>query len=91
MLILCVDSHHDVVIKVGWIFETIQNYLPIHPSCVDRSNEFARQTTGEAGKAAQARAQLFDITFLMLCHIIQLHGMEVSADSGDSNDSFGGT
>ena len=53
-----------------------------------RSNEFARQTTGEAGKAAQTRAQLFDITFLMLCHIIQLHGMEVSRERLRNNHKF---
>nr|KAG5701608.1 hypothetical protein BaRGS_019297 [Batillaria attramentaria] len=53
-----------------------------------RSNEFARQTTGEAGKAAQTRAQLFDITFLMLCHIIQLHGMDIVAGHKEASDSF---
>lgn len=53
-----------------------------------RSNEFARQTTGEAGKAAQIRAQLFDITFLMLCHIIQVHGMEIVAGSKDAAEAF---
>ncbi|XP_076472709.1 mediator of RNA polymerase II transcription subunit 24-like [Babylonia areolata] len=53
-----------------------------------RSNEFARQTTGEVGKAAQTRAQLFDITFLMLCHIIQLHGMEIVAGHKEASDSF---
>lgn len=31
----------------------------------------------DTSKTSQTRAQLFDITFLMLCHIIQLHGMEV--------------
>ncbi|KAL8611936.1 hypothetical protein ACOMHN_034065 [Nucella lapillus] len=53
-----------------------------------RSNEFARQTTGEVGKAAQIRAQLFDITFLMLCHIIQLHGMEIVGCHKEAQDSF---
>lgn len=53
-----------------------------------RSNEFARQTSGEAGKAAQTRAQLFDITFLMLCHIIQLHGMDIVAGHKEASDSF---
>ena len=44
-----------------------------------RFNEFAKQTTGEGGKAAQTRALLFDISFLMLCHITQLYGTEVSS------------
>ena len=43
-----------------------------------RFNEFAKQTTGEASKGAQTRALLFDISFLMLCHIMQLYGTEVS-------------
>ena len=42
-----------------------------------RSNEFARHNSGESNTQSQARAQLFDITFQMLCHIIQVHGMEV--------------
>lgn len=42
-----------------------------------RFNEFARQATGEGGKAANTRALLFDISFLMLCHIAQLYGAEV--------------
>ena len=43
-----------------------------------RFNEFAKQTSGEASKGAQTRALLFDISFLMLCHIMQLYGTEVS-------------
>ncbi|ESO96217.1 hypothetical protein LOTGIDRAFT_239364 [Lottia gigantea] len=39
-------------------------------------NEFARHSTGEGGKASQTRASLFDVTFLMLCHIVQHYGLE---------------
>ena len=45
-----------------------------------RINEYAKQfqqTQGENSKAAQNRALLFDISFLMLCHITQLYGSEV--------------
>lgn len=40
-------------------------------------SEFARQSPGEGGKASQYRALLFDISFLMLCHITQVYGTEV--------------
>ena len=37
----------------------------------------AKSATGETMKASQTRALLFDMTFLMLVHIIQLYGLEV--------------
>lgn len=43
-----------------------------------RINEFAKQTQGEMGKMAQTRIMLFDISFLMLCHISQVYGLEVN-------------
>ncbi|XP_074655944.1 mediator of RNA polymerase II transcription subunit 24-like isoform X2 [Tubulanus polymorphus] len=55
-------------------------------------NEFAKHATAEAGKAAQTRAMLFDISFLMLCHITQLYGTEVRMDiisqQKETADSF---
>ena len=45
--------------------------------CVSRFSEIAKSAAGEAGKAAQTRALLFDMTFIMLVHIIQLYGLEV--------------
>ncbi|GAB1599287.1 mediator of RNA polymerase II transcription subunit 24-like isoform X5 [Argonauta hians] len=51
-------------------------------------NEFARQATGEGGKAANTRALLFDISFLMLCHIAQLYGAEIITSSPDCSESF---
>ena len=47
-----------------------------------RFNEMASSATGETGKAAQTRALLFDMTFLMLIHIIQLYGLEVRSTVG---------
>ncbi|XP_070565869.1 mediator of RNA polymerase II transcription subunit 24-like isoform X2 [Ptychodera flava] len=48
-------------------------------------NEFAKQTSGEGSKASYTRALLYDISFLMLCHIAQLYGVEmVTANGGDS-------
>lgn len=43
-----------------------------------RINEFAKQTQGEMGKMAQTRTMLFDTSFLMLCHISQVYGLEVN-------------
>ena len=41
-------------------------------------NECSKQIGGEAGKASQTRAMLFDVTFLMLCSIVHTYGPEVS-------------
>ncbi|XP_075922197.1 mediator of RNA polymerase II transcription subunit 24 isoform X2 [Petromyzon marinus] len=42
-----------------------------------RLNEFAKHMSGEGTKASQVRALLFDISFLMLCHVTQIYGSEV--------------
>ena len=43
-----------------------------------RFNEANRQpTASDPGKSANVRALLFDISFLMLCRIVQLYGIEV--------------
>lgn len=51
-------------------------------------NEFNKQVTGESGKASQTRAQLFDITFLMLCHIAQNYGNHIIIENSETKDSF---
>ncbi|KAF7704935.1 mediator of RNA polymerase II transcription subunit 24 [Silurus meridionalis] len=40
-------------------------------------NEFPKQISGEGSKSASVRALLFDISFLMLCHVVQTYGSEV--------------
>ncbi|XP_069093520.1 mediator of RNA polymerase II transcription subunit 24 isoform X2 [Pleurodeles waltl] len=40
-------------------------------------NEFTKQISAEGSKTASVRALLFDISFLMLCHVAQTYGSEV--------------
>ena len=44
---------------------------------VSRVNEFAKHGSSDPGKTSQIRSLLFDISFLMLCHVTQVYGMEV--------------
>ncbi|KAL3832581.1 hypothetical protein ACJMK2_024214 [Sinanodonta woodiana] len=51
-------------------------------------NEFAKRSALESNKGANTRALLFDISFLMLCHITQLYGTEIITNSPECMDSF---
>ena len=42
-----------------------------------RFNEANRHPGSDSGKSANVRALLFDISFLMLCRIAQMYGIEV--------------
>ncbi|XP_071966151.1 mediator of RNA polymerase II transcription subunit 24-like isoform X2 [Antedon mediterranea] len=58
--------------------------LKIFTSKLIRFNEWAKNASGEGGKQSQVRALLFDFTFLMLCHIAQMYGVQMVLDKNDS-------
>ncbi|XP_040187290.1 mediator of RNA polymerase II transcription subunit 24 [Rana temporaria] len=47
-------------------------------------NEFTRHIGTESSKAASTRALLFDISFLMLCHVAQTYGSEMILSDGST-------
>ncbi|ESO07758.1 hypothetical protein HELRODRAFT_191032 [Helobdella robusta] len=51
-------------------------------------NESSKTATGETGKNSQTRAALFDISFLMLCHIVQFFGIEIISSCPEGSNSF---
>ncbi|KAI0211616.1 Mediator of RNA polymerase II transcription subunit 24 [Lamellibrachia satsuma] len=51
-------------------------------------NEFAKQMIGESGRAAQTRAMLFDISFLMLCHVTQMYGTQATCSDPQYANAF---
>jgi mediator of RNA polymerase II transcription subunit 24 len=83
-------SFQDTLLKVlshllsGQSFELILNAatgtgkLRAFATKLVRFNEANRQPAGsDPSKTANARALLFDISFLMLCRITQMYGIEV--------------
>ncbi|KAG8222808.1 hypothetical protein J437_LFUL005014 [Ladona fulva] len=65
---------------------TVEGKLRTFVMKLIKFNECSKGISGEGGKAAQTRAMLFDISFLMLCSIVQTFGSQVvlSEEGGDS-------
>lgn len=76
----------DLIIAAAAANGTLQNFAVK----LVKINEFVKQgqVQGETAKSAQNRALLFDISFLMLCHITQLYGSEIITTASDFFDTF---
>ncbi|XP_063216057.1 mediator of RNA polymerase II transcription subunit 24 [Bacillus rossius redtenbacheri] len=65
---------------------TVEGKLRTFVTKLIKFNECSKQVGGESGKTPHTRALLFDVSFLMLCSIVQTYGSEVvlSEESGQS-------
>ncbi|KAJ8313960.1 hypothetical protein KUTeg_008521 [Tegillarca granosa] len=62
--------------------------LQIFATKLIKINEFAKQTVNETAKTAQSRSLLFDMSFLLLCHITQTYGFEIITSAPEYNETF---
>ncbi|KAJ1522847.1 hypothetical protein ONE63_001995 [Megalurothrips usitatus] len=67
---------------------TVEGKMHTFVSKLIKFNEGSKQTGGVVGKSAQTRAMLFDITFLMLCQIVQMYGSDVVLAEQGGNSFF---
>ncbi|KAL7305131.1 hypothetical protein TKK_0002534 [Trichogramma kaykai] len=65
---------------------TVEGKMKTFVSRLIKCNECSKQINEVPGKTATTRALLFEISFLMLCSIVQTHGPEVVLEEG--GDSF---
>lgn len=64
---------------------TVEGKLKIFVSRLIRFNENSKQVMGETDAAARTRAELFDVSFLILTNIVQRYGSDVVLDAhGDT-------
>lgn len=57
---------------------TVEGKMKIFVSRLIKCNECSKQISEVPGKTATTRALLFEISFLMLCSIVQTYGPDVS-------------
>ena len=56
---------------------TVEGKMKTFVSRLIKCNECSKQINDVPGKTATTRALLFEISFLMLCSIVQIYGPEV--------------
>ncbi|KAM9003011.1 mediator of RNA polymerase II transcription subunit 24-like [Sarcophilus harrisii] len=73
------SRNQDFTEDVNCAFEFLLKLIPLLDRADQRCNlnEFTKHINGENSKAASVRALLFDISFLMLCHVAQTYRSEV--------------
>lgn len=57
---------------------TVEGKLRAFVSRLIKLNEISKHGQGEGGKQSQTRALLFDVSFLMLCSIVNIYGSQVT-------------
>lgn len=78
-MVLCdVISNNDETFNVILTAAATTGRLQHFTSKLIRLNQLSRQERGEVAKAANSRAMIFDLSFLMLCYVVQQHGPKVS-------------
>lgn len=87
LAVLCdLISNNDKTFNVILTAAACTGKLQPFTSKLIRLNQQSRQVSGEVSRAANTRALLFDVSFLMLCYVVQHHGQ--IALSFDEQDSF---
>lgn len=61
----------NLLVGLGYTWICIYQVFPLN---------FQDPQPGETPKMAMSRALMFDISFLLLCHIVQLYGIDVSQE-----------
>ncbi|RZF38214.1 hypothetical protein LSTR_LSTR005575 [Laodelphax striatellus] len=77
----------ELILAVATVGGKLQTFV----TKLIKFNECSKQqAVGDTGRASQTRAMLFDLTFLMLCSIVQTYGSEVVLCEEEQGDSFFG-
>lgn len=75
-------NNFELILSVA----TMEGKLKTFVSRLIRWNENSKQIAGETEKPAQIRQSLFDVSFLILVHIVQMYGSDVVLD--EHGDTF---
>ena len=74
MLCQVLTGTFDLMLSVA----TLEGKMKTFVSRLIKCNEYSKQVSEVPGKTATTRALLFEISFLMLCSIVQTYGPDVS-------------